>query len=159
LPRRADRRPRGVVDTSVLVAGIAGFKRGHIAPTNDSGRLLRAWVERHTFTWLVSDEVVEEYKEVLARLHVRRGLIGRIVNLMSEEAEFVAPRSSVGVSPDPDDEPFCSCSESGKADFIVTLNPKDFPQERLTAKVLAPGEPLPAALRRPAKLGARRSRR
>jgi hypothetical protein len=25
----------------------------------------------------VSDEVVEEYKEVLAGLHVRRGLIGR----------------------------------------------------------------------------------
>ena len=159
MPRRVDRRPRGVVDTSVLVAGIGGFKRGDVAPTNASGRLLRAWVERHTFTWLVSDEIVEEYKEVLARLGVRRGLIGRILNLVNEEAEFVASSSSAGVSPDPGDEPFCSCSESGSADFIVTLNPDDFPQERLTAKVLAPGESLPSAARRLSKFGTRRRRR
>jgi predicted nucleic acid-binding protein len=32
-----------------------------------------------------------------------------------------------GISPDPDDEPFCACAEAGNADFIVTLNPVDFP--------------------------------
>jgi hypothetical protein len=42
------------------------------------------------------------------------------------------------VSPDPKDDPFCLCSEEGNADFIVTLNPKDFPQERLRAKVISP---------------------
>jgi hypothetical protein len=41
-------------------------------------------------------------------------------------------------SPDPKDDPFCLCSEEGNADFIVTLNPKDFPQERLRAKVISP---------------------
>jgi hypothetical protein len=86
---------------------------------------------------------------------VGRGLIGRIANLINEEC---AAGSSRG-APDPGDEPFCSCSESGNAYFIVTLNPHDFPQERLTAKVLAPGEPLPFAPRGLSKLGASRSRR
>jgi len=50
-------------------------------------------------------------------------------------------RASFEISPDPKDDPFCLCGEEGNADFIVTLNPKDFPQERLKAKVI-----LPAAL-------------
>jgi len=46
--------------------------------------------------------------------------------------------ASLEISPDPKDDPFCLCSEEGNADFIVTLNPKDFPQERLRAKVISP---------------------
>src|SRR5262249_10143399 len=42
------------------------------------------------------------------------------------------------ISPGPKDDPFCLCSEQGKADFIVTLNPKDFPEERLRAMVVSP---------------------
>jgi hypothetical protein len=30
------------------------------------------------------------------------------------------------------------CSEEGNADFIVTLNLKDFPQDRLKAKIISP---------------------
>jgi hypothetical protein len=52
-------------------------------------------------------------------------------------------RYSAEISPDPGDDPFCLCAEQGKADFIVTLNPKDFPQDRLKANVIAPNQ-LPA---------------
>ena len=45
--------------------------------------------------------------------------------------------------PDRDDAPFCERAESADADFIVTLNPSDFPQSRLKAKVIAPTDPLP----------------
>jgi hypothetical protein len=44
------------------------------------------------------------------------------------------------MSPDPKDDPFCLCAEYGKADFVITLNPKDFPQDRLKTKVALPGE-------------------
>ena len=44
-------------------------------------------------------------------------------------------RWSVEISPDPADDPFGLCSEHGTADFIVTLDPKDFPEDRLKAKV------------------------
>jgi hypothetical protein len=55
LPSRRRRRPRGVVDTSVLVAGIAGFKSVDIAAKSPSGALIRNWVESDTFTWLVTE--------------------------------------------------------------------------------------------------------
>ena len=77
-------------------------------------------------------------KEVLKRLRVRSTLIGAVINLIHERAETVNVHASFEISPDPKDDPFCLCSEEGNADFIVTLNPKDFPQERLRAKVISP---------------------
>jgi hypothetical protein len=49
-------------------------------------------------------------------------------------AEDVPEAAGNEISPDPDDEPFCTCAEMGKADFIATLNPADFPQQRLRAQ-------------------------
>jgi hypothetical protein len=56
LPRKPERArtPRGVVDTSVLVAGISGFRPRLRRRDNDSARLIRRWVERRAFVWLVS---------------------------------------------------------------------------------------------------------
>jgi hypothetical protein len=82
LPGPKRKRPRGVVDTSVLVAGIAGLKSPQIAPKNPSANFLRNWIEGDTFVWLVSDEILLEYKRVLGSLGVRRPLIGKIVNLL-----------------------------------------------------------------------------
>jgi predicted nucleic acid-binding protein len=105
---------------------------------------LRDWVEQGTFTWIVSEETLAEYKVVLRRLKVRRETIGLLINLLREEAELISPRTTRKMSPDPADDPFCACAEDGLADFLVTLNPRDFPQEALLAKVLAPGNPLPS---------------
>ena len=88
--------------------------------------------------WLVTEDILDEYKEVLKRLRVRPNLIGKVVNLIRERSEEVRLGSSIEISPDPSDDPFCVCAERGKADFVVTLNPKDFPQERLSAKVVLP---------------------
>jgi predicted nucleic acid-binding protein len=74
---------------------------------------------------------------------VRRETIGVLINLLREEAELVAARV-MKISPDPADDPFCACAEQGAADFLVTLNPRDFPQEALSVKVLAPGDTLPS---------------
>jgi len=52
----------------------------------------------------------------------------------------VKVRASAQISPDPKDDAFCLCAESGEADFVITLNPEDFPQERLKAKVALAGE-------------------
>ncbi|MGH9566435.1 MAG: PIN domain-containing protein [Candidatus Angelobacter sp.] len=114
-----------------------------MAPKNPSARMLRDWIEGDTFVWLLSDEILLEYKRVLARLGVRRPLIGKIVNLLREEAEFVSASAFPDISPDPGDDPFCDCAEAGRADFIVTLNPKDFPQPLLSAHVIKPAERIP----------------
>src|ERR1039458_8133056 len=56
----------------------------------------------------------------------------------------IAPRIARKIAPDPADDPFCACAEEGAADFLVTLNQRDFPAAALSAKVLAPGSPLPS---------------
>jgi predicted nucleic acid-binding protein len=129
------------------VAGIAGLKTSEIAPKNPSAKVLRDWIESNTFVWLITDEIVSEYKRVLARLGVRRSLIGKIVNLLREEAELVAVARMPDISPDPGDDPFCACAEKGRADFIVTLNPKDFPKSHLSAHVVKPSERIPTTAR------------
>ena len=148
MPARKRKQPRGVVDTSVLVAGIAGFKFPEIALQNASARMLRDWIENGTFIWLVTDEIILEYKAVLARLGVRRSTIGRVINLLKEEGELIPISTGEGISPDPGDDPFCQCSEQGAADFLVTLNPKDFPQRLLAAHVISPGQKIPTTGRK-----------
>jgi predicted nucleic acid-binding protein len=131
----------------VLVAGIAGFKSWRVVE-NPSASFPRDWIEHATFSWLVGEDIVSEHKEVLTRLGVRRNLVGEVINLLREEAEFVDVRVTSDASPDPDDNPFCACAEQARAAFIATLNPKDFPERKLRAKVISPGDPIPATRRR-----------
>ena len=131
------------MDTSVLVAGVAGMKDSIHETNVASAIFVRRWVEERTFVWLISDEILEEYSEVLARLGVRRPLTGKIVNTLRAKGERVKLGPTRNLSPDPDDNHICDCAEYGDADFIVTLNPKDFPQASLRAKVIGPGDPLP----------------
>ena len=144
--RRKRPRRRGVVDTSVLVAGIAGFKRD-VEPANASAMLLRDWVENDTFTWIMTAEILEEYAAVLAALRVRPSVIGRVINLLREEAEWIEPRRTVEADPDPGDSAFWTCADAAGADFVVTLNRRDFPQARLKARVIAPDDSFPSARR------------
>ena len=139
-PKAKKRKPRGVVDTSVLVAGISGFREPFFAGKNPSADVLHRWAEKNNFVWLITEDILEEYKEVLKRLHVRPNLIGKVINLIRERAEEVKVRASAQISPDPKDDAFCLCAESGDADFVVTLNSKDFPEERLSSKVILPSE-------------------
>jgi predicted nucleic acid-binding protein len=114
---------------------------------NPSAALLAAWTEATTFVWLLTEEILSEYVEVLQRMNVRAALT--IVSLIREEGQLVRKVKKIADLPDPDDAPFCQRAESGSADFIVTLNPGDFPQHRLKAKVVAPTDPLPPRARKP----------
>lgn len=139
LPLRARKhKPRAVIDTSVLVAGISGFREPFVPGRNRSADVLHRWAERNQFIWLITEDILDEYKEVLKRLHVRASLIGRVVNLIRERAEEVEVHSPIEISPDPKDDPFCLCAEQGKADFILTSNPADFPQHLLKSTVVSP---------------------
>jgi len=139
LPRKARKRSqRAVVDTSVVVAGISGFREPYTPGKNPNADLLHDWAEEEHFVWLYSEDILNEYKAVLRRLRVRPSVIGRVINLIRERAGAVTVHSTAELSPDPKDDPFCLCAEEGSADFIYTLNLKDFPQDRLKAKVVQP---------------------
>jgi hypothetical protein len=64
-------------------------------------------------------------------LGVRRHLVGQIVNLLREEAEFVDVRDESDISPDPNDNVFCACAEDGAAAFICDLKPKGLPSKEI----------------------------
>ncbi len=90
-------KSRGVVDTNVLVAGISGFRKPYVRGKNPSADVLDKWAEKGNFVWLVTEDILDEYKEVLKRLRVRSTLIGAVINLIRERAEPVnvhASRSS-----------------------------------------------------------------
>ncbi len=97
------RKRRAVVDTSVLVAGIAGMKPSRYPPNIASAKLLQAWIDRRHFVWVYSDDVLDEYRRVLAARRVRRNLIGRIINTLRHKGEHVTVGSPLNLSPDPDD--------------------------------------------------------
>ena len=143
-PKPWKRPPRGVVDTSVLVAGVSGFRDD--PSDNPSASLLAGWTEAPTFVWLLTEEILSEYLEVLERLRVRSART--IVGLIREQGQLVRILKKIPDLPDRDDAPFCECAESAEADFIVTLNPGDFPQTRLKAKVISPSDPLPPRRRK-----------
>lgn len=139
-PRRA---PRGVVDTSVVIAGAAAFRGAPLHPETDSGILLLKWINEGHFQWLYTEDILDEYKELLNRFNVRSATIGQFINLLREEGVQLRVRKNPGISPDPADDPFCACAEAGDASFIVTLNPRDFPQSKIRAIVIKPSQQLP----------------
>jgi predicted nucleic acid-binding protein len=138
VPKSRKGKQRAVVDTNVVVAGISGFRDQYVRGRVPSADLMYRWADEEHFVWLYTEDILTEYKEVLRRLHVRPALIGAFINLVRERGEAVEVRSESEISPDPKDDPFCTCSETGHADINFTLNPKDFPQSRLKARVLAP---------------------
>ena len=85
MPQKAKKRKlRAVIDTSVLVAGISGFREPFVPRRNPSADVLHRWGDRKSFVWLVTEDILDEYKEVLKRLGVRPSLIGKVINLIRE---------------------------------------------------------------------------
>jgi predicted nucleic acid-binding protein len=99
-------RSRGVLDTNILVAGISGFRKPYVRGKNPSADLLYKWAQKGNFVWLVTEDILDEYKELLKRLGVRSTLIGDVINLIRERAEPVNVHASFEISPDSKDDPF-----------------------------------------------------
>jgi hypothetical protein len=72
--------------------------------------LCHRWAEECDFTWLISEEILDEY-EVLRRLGVRPNLVGTVINLIRERAQGTFTSRSKS-RPDAKDDPF-SHSEEG----------------------------------------------
>jgi predicted nucleic acid-binding protein len=123
----------------VLVGGARAFRNQYIPGENRSADVIYKWIDEDAFEWLITSDIVKEYSEILNRRKVRSAVIGRIINLLREQGtEIVVDEEAADVSPDPEDNEFIACAEQGLADLILTWNIKDFPQQRLKAKVMTP---------------------
>jgi putative PIN family toxin of toxin-antitoxin system len=113
---------RAVVDTNVFVSAL-------ISPTGNEALILLA-VRQGLVKPSFSEEILEEYAEVLARpkFAFPPDEIETLIALLrsqGEEAHDPTPLTS-GL-PDPGDEKFLACAKAAGVDFIVTGNKRHFP--------------------------------
>src|SRR5262249_49928146 len=128
---RRRRLGRGVVDTSVVIRAARAFRQQPPQPNTPELQLVLAWRDDpEVFTWLYSQEILAEYREILRRLKVPRNGVGRFINMVSHNAEEVTDPATGEFSPDPKDDPFYHCALGGDADYIITDNVRDFPPVR-----------------------------
>jgi putative PIN family toxin of toxin-antitoxin system len=90
----------------------------------------------------VSQEIVEEYEDVLSRpeLRIRRGLRHQFLQLISNRSRLVRPRVKFAVGRDPEDVKFLECADAARADYLITGNLKHFPRYWKNTKVVKPRE-------------------
>ena len=90
----------------------------------------------------VSDGILAEYREVLARpeLKIRKGLRQQVLQLIKSRSQTVKPSRPLQVTRDSDDNIFLECADSARADYLVTGNPRHFPKFWKKTKVITSRE-------------------
>jgi uncharacterized protein len=104
---------RVVLDTNIFVSSVLGGRLGIILDT---------W-RTHKFTLIVSNEILDEYFEVLNRpkFHLPQEVITEISAFLFAYAEFVVPRETITAVPDdPSDNKFVETAIAGQAERIVS---------------------------------------
>jgi putative PIN family toxin of toxin-antitoxin system len=92
--------------------------------------------------WYVSEEILTEYQDVLARpeLRIRRGLRQQLMQLIRNGTHTVIPARALHTTFDPGDEKFVECADAARADYLVTGNQKHFPAFWKKTKVISSRE-------------------
>ena len=94
--------PAYTVDTDVVVAGFRGFRQPPSPLEPIEASLFRKWL-RGEWTWVTSEELLDEYRDVLLARGARPVRVNRFVEMVAEHARMVVPRRVSGPLPDPDD--------------------------------------------------------
>jgi putative PIN family toxin of toxin-antitoxin system len=115
MARRKD-RVRVVLDTNVILRALMD-PQGRSA----SARTYRLWLQRK-LQLVVSEEMTEEYLEVLERLGLRKSLINRFAERLDQRktVTHVRPGRRFRICRDPDDDMLLDVAQTGQARFLIT---------------------------------------
>lgn len=110
---------------------------------NPSRLLLERWLDRKSssFDLMLTEEILDEYKEVLNHLRIRAAHTGNLIASLRRGCVMVQPSYSLEISPDPADDIFFAAAFAGRATAIITSNPKHFPPVK-GIRILSPDEAL-----------------
>lgn len=106
--------------------GIQAFfppaRKEQTVPDNPSRLFLERWLDRkkRSFDLILTEDILDEYKEVLNRLRVRAAHTGNLIASLRRGGVLVQPWYSVEISPDPADDIFFAAATAGKANAIIT---------------------------------------
>jgi putative PIN family toxin of toxin-antitoxin system len=128
---------RAVIDTNVLVSGL-------LASAGNEAPIILA-INQGLVHPCFSDDILEEYSEVLARpkFAFDADEIAALLAMLRGNGELIRPEGSAPALPDPDDSMFLHCAQAAAAEYIITGNKRHFPQNICgTVRVISAGEPL-----------------
>ncbi len=108
-----------LIDTSVLVSAA-------LRDRTPEAVILCA-LERHGASWIVSDDILTEYREVLARekFGLTRDVLARWFDLIDRLTTHVAVSGSIEFPRDRKDAKFLACALAADADWFITSD-RDF---------------------------------
>ncbi|MEG5017535.1 MULTISPECIES: putative toxin-antitoxin system toxin component, PIN family [unclassified Microcoleus] len=105
---------RVVIDTNILVsAAIAGRKPASVI----------SWViNQPDYEWVVSEEILAEYQEVLSRRKLKLTDVQkqRWLNLIQSSTKIIDVSIEIDFPRDQKDAKFIACALSANADFLIT---------------------------------------
>jgi predicted nucleic acid-binding protein len=96
---------------------------------------------RPAFELLYTEDILDEYKEVLNRMKIRSVNVGDLIAAIRRGGSPVQSTRIEPVSPDPADDIFYVAARAGAAHAIVTSNPRHFPELK-GLKILSPAQAL-----------------
>jgi uncharacterized protein len=125
---------RLVIDTNILVS--AALK------PDDLQRTVLLLAITKPARLYVTDAILTEYREVLARpeLRIRKGLRLQLLQLIKNHAQVVKPTRPLHAAKDPSDDKFLECADAARADYLVTGNQRHFPRFWKKTKVITSRE-------------------
>ena len=121
---------RVVIDTNIFIAGLLNLEGG-------AAKIIR-YFRYSTFELVVTQEVFDEYLRVIHLFDndIPTDKSEELLELVFERAIKAESISPKGICKDPDDEKFLSAAISGRANYIVTKNKKDFPHNLSAVRIV-----------------------
>lgn len=141
VPPRKERVPV-VLDTNIII----GFYLSKHSQSAIS-RVFRLWRDQRKLQLIVSDEVINEYLEVLTRLGVARIRINRLAKRFQQRQTVTRIRlgGHPTASRDPDDNIILAIAIAGRARFLITndrdlLDVSETERRRFRFEIMKPVE-------------------
>ena len=103
-----------IVDTNVLVSAILR--------DNIPEQVIMWIVSQPVIEWVATDEIVQEYKDVLQRkkFNLPSDVVDSWFRLLDEELVLVSPKIAVSFPRDVKDAKFLECALESEADIFIT---------------------------------------
>ena len=121
-----------VIDTNVVVSA-------NLVDEGPSAGILSLAIHRK-IQMFVSPAILAEYEEVLRRPRLKFSP-ARIQNILANirgSSNLVFPTATSKVSPHESDNRFYECAEAAAADFLITGNTRDFPENHGPTRIITP---------------------